>query len=214
MTGSDFLAYIKRKFLRTDKDTEAYEAMTDIVADIRLRTDSEDYKEEAYVTGIETLGDYRIALPTDFGHLIGEITVIDTADDQLVGTITKISKSKYDELYGSRLLTNYDSGTPKHFCIFAEQIYLGPVPDKISYRYQINYTTEDYSEATSATEIPFTDRYRDIVRSGVLMQLHEGLENFEEANYWRVLYQDGVEKIAKNYSDNIDDNQPVEYSGV
>ena len=214
MTGTNFLAYIKRKFIRTDKDTECYEAMTDIIADIRLRTDSEDYKEEAYISGISTLGDYRIALPSDFGHILGEISVIDSSSDQNYGTIMKISKEKYDTLYGDRLLTNYNDGVPKHFCIFAEQIYIGPVPDSTSYRYQINYTTENYTEMTSDAEIPFTDRYRNIIRAGVLMELHDGLENYEESNYWRVIYNDGVEKIIKNYNDNIDDNQPLEYAGI
>ena len=214
MTGANFLAYIKRKFIRTDKDTEAYEAMSDVIADIRLRMNSEEYKQEAYIVGIGTLGEYRIALPTDFGHLLGSITITDPSTDQVVCVAEKISKEKYDELYADRLLTNQNDGVPKHFCIYGEQIYLGPVPDSTAYKYQLNYTTEDYAVIESSTEVPFTDKYRNIMRCGVHAELHDGLENFEEAGYWRTLYEIGLEKIAKNDDDNIDDNQPCEYSGV
>ena len=57
MTGSDFLTYVKRKFPRSDKDTELYEAMTDIVSDIKYAVKTEDAKEEAYVASISTIGD-------------------------------------------------------------------------------------------------------------------------------------------------------------
>ena len=80
-TGAEMLAYVKRKFKRPDKDTEIYEAATDTIADMRLQILSEDYKEEAYISGISSLGDYRIALPSDFGHIIGDVTVTDTGDD-------------------------------------------------------------------------------------------------------------------------------------
>ena len=35
MLGSDFAAYLKRTFKRTDKDTEIYEAMTDVVMELK-----------------------------------------------------------------------------------------------------------------------------------------------------------------------------------
>lgn len=217
MTGAEFLAYVIRKFKRTDKSTEIYQATTDIIADMRLQFDSEDYKEEAYIVGIDTLGDYRIATPNDFGHIIGNVTCVDV-DSNSNRELNKISKAAYDEKYSDRLYSSVgdiSTGEPVDFCIYGKQIFVGPVPDSITYKYQINYTTEDYSEVDADTDpVPFSDRYRNILRQGVLMELHDGLENYEESGYWRALYTDGLGKIVGNDEDNIQDNDAVSFSGV
>ena len=217
-TGAEFYAYVLRKFKRTDKETETYEAMTDTISDMRIQFDSELYKEESYVSGISTLGEYRLGLPSDFGHILGKISIIETGDDQYYNPITKISKDRYDELYPSRLIStvgNMVSGIPQHFCIYANQIYLGPVPDKTTYRYQINYSTESSTEIASDTDpVPFTDKYRNIVRAGVLFELHDGMENYEEASYWKAIYMDGLRKIIENDNANISDSDVIAYHGV
>jgi hypothetical protein len=218
MTGAEIKAYIIRKFKRTDKDTELYEALTDVIADIRIQIRAEDFKEEAYVAGISTLGEYKLALPSDFGHIIGDITIVDTASNQQYGPIVKISKGEYDDKYGSRLLAAYsdmNSGVPQEYCIYAGQIFLGPVPDKTTYNYYINYTTEDYTEVDASTDpVPFSERYRNVLRAGVLAELQDGLQNYEEAGYWRALYVNGVSKIKSNDDDNIESvGQNMTYSG-
>jgi len=136
MTGSEFCTYVKRKFKRTDKDTEIYEAATDVIADMHVRFMPADYTEEAYVAGISTVGEYQIALPSDFGHIIGTVSITDTAGDDEYSNLKKISKQKYDEMFTDRLLTstgNMNLSTPTHFCIYAAQLYVGPVPDLTTY---------------------------------------------------------------------------------
>ena len=218
MTGAEFLAYVKRKFKRTDKDTEIYEAATDTIADMRLQIVSERYKEEAYLSGIDVLGEYRLAVPSDFGHMIGDVSITETGNDEYYKPLEKISKLKYDELYGDRLLTNVSNvstGVPKHFCVYGDQIFLGPVPDLTTYRYQINYTTEGYDEVAADTDpVPFTTKYRNILRAGVLSEVHDGLESYEESNYWRAIYTTGLRKIMDNDDSNISDSELVRYSGV
>ena len=218
MTGSDFLAYVKKNFQRPDKDSELYECMTDVVMDIRLRMLSEDSQEEAYVTGISTLGEYRLALPSDFGHLIGDIAFKDTSSDQVYPPLVKLSKTRYDSIYYDRLATstgNQNSGPPVHYCIYAEQIYLGPVPDSINYQYYLNYTIEDLldSDITSGSTVPFTDKYRKIVRDGVLFMIYDQLENFSEADKYEVRYERGVQKIVESENFNQQDSCNMEYCG-
>lgn len=217
MLGSDWLAYVKKKLIRTDKDAEVYEATTDIIADMRLQFKSEVYKEEAYIVGISTLGEYRIAVPTDFGHLIGEITCVDP-DANSNRELRKISKAAYDIKYGDRLYdaaADMNTGEPQEFCVYGEQFFIGPVPDKVTYKYQINYTTEDYTEVTaSTTNVPFTDNYRNILRDGVMFQIYDLLENYVEADRYRALYLDGLGKLINNDEANIMDNAPVSYNGV
>lgn len=217
MTGSQFRDYVVRIFKRTDKDTEIYEATTDIIADIRIQMKAELYKEEAYIAGISTLGEYKIGLPSDFGHLIGDITVVDESSGY-VGTLNKISKVAYDAKYGDRLfsdLADVDQDIPQDFCIYGGQIFLGCVPDKTTYKYYINYTTESFTEITSATAVvPFTDRYRRTLRAGVLNELYMGLEFFDEANYWQSEYDKGLAKLIANDADNISSKDGVVYHGI
>lgn len=217
MTGSDFATYVKRVFKRTDKDTEIYEATTDVIADIRIQLKTEDYKEEAYVAGISTLGEYKIGLPSDFGHIIGNITLVDDVNG-LSKSLNKISKQEYDRKYSDRLhtaLSDVNDGIPEDFCIYGKQIFIGPVPDLTSYKYFLNYTTEDFSEITSVTSsVPFTDRYRNTLRSGVLAELFAGLEQFDEANYWRELFNAGLLKLKMNEDENISDESGVAYNGI
>ena len=216
MTGQEFRDYVVRKFKRTDKDTELYEATTDVIADMRIQFNAEDYKEEAYITGISTLGDYKIALPSDFGRIIGNISIVDS-DNTEYPSLEKISKERYDELYTDRLFddeSDMNKDVPKHFCIYAKQIFLGPVPDAVTYKYQINYTTEAYTAiVVGTTSVPFTDKNRNVLRSGVLAELYDGMEEFEESQYWRGQYLQGLDKLANNDNMNISDNDSVMYSG-
>jgi hypothetical protein len=217
MTGTEFLAYVKRILKRTDKDTEVYEATTDVIADMRLSLKSEEYKEEAYVTGIDTLGEYRIAVPSDFSHLLGDVTLVDDTGTS-VKTLNKISKGSYDDKYSDRLyasVSDQTDGFPTDFCVYANQIYIGPVPDSVAYKYFINYSIENYTEIAAGTDpVPFSAKYRNILRSGVLGEVFTGLEAFEEANYWKSIYIDGILKIRQLDSDNIKDSQGVRYNGI
>jgi len=186
---------------------------------MRVKFKSDNYSEEAYIAGISTIGEYQVLLPADFGHIIGEISVIDTAADQWYAPLKKISKQRYDELYTDRELAstgNMNLDVPRHFAIFAGQIYLGPVPDLTTYQFGINYTVEDSADVTTSTDpIPFTVelRHRNVLRNGVLFELHDGLENFEEASYYKSLFLDGLDDIVRMEATIKDDQVGACYSG-
>jgi hypothetical protein len=221
MTGTEFLNYVLRKFIRTDKDTEVYEATTDTISLMRIKFNPESYKEEAYLAGISNVGDYALGVPVDFGQIIGTISMTETAADQQYSNLKKISKLEYDEKYTDRLLTtasNKNTGVPAEFCIYGNQFLIGPVPDLITYRYYINYTTESSSDVTSASDpVPFTQelRYRNVLRNGVMFELHDGLENFEEASYYKALFLDGLNDIQLQEARNTSSSGlAVRYNGI
>ena len=221
MTGAETYAYILRKFIRPDKETEVYEAITDVISDIHVKFKPADYTEETYVSGISTVGEYQIALPSDFGHIIGTISLTDTSGDTQYDNLKKISKQTYDAKYTDRLLTstgNMNLSVPRDFCIYAGQIYVGPVPDLTTYRYQMNYTTENTSEIASDTAVvPFTSELRDrnMLRNGVLFELHDGLENFEEAAYYKALFLDGIKGLIERERRNAaPTSENVAYNGI
>lgn len=220
MTGTETRDYVINKFKRTDKDSEIYEAITDTIALMRVKFDPEKYKEEAYLSGIATVGDYKLGIPTDFGQLIGEMSIIDTASDEFYPVLQQISKVKYDQKYPDRNLAtagNKNTGVPTEFCLYGEQFFIGPIPDKTTYQYYINYTTEDANDVTSSTDpVPFTEelRYRTVLRNGVLFELHDGLENFQEASYYKALFLDGVNDLMLQESRNLSDALSINYNGI
>jgi hypothetical protein len=48
----------------------------------------------------------------------------------------------------------------------------------------------------------------------VLAELFDGMENFDEANYWRTMYTAGLMKIKQNDDDNVQDDESVAYRGI
>ena len=218
MTGANFLAYLKRTFKRTDKDTELYEAITDTVFDMRLRFYAEDFKtRSSALIGCASVGQFTLTLPTDFGHLIGQVSMIDTNGNQDYPPLTKISIEKYDRLYPERALSASDrnTGVPRHFCLYGGEIFVGPFIDKTTYEFYINYTQEDATDIVAGTtSVPFTDKYREVVKAGSLMRIFNDLEFYQEATIHERLYEQGIAKIAANDDLNSDALATVRYSGV
>jgi len=218
MTGSAFYTYVLSILKRTDKSTEVYQATTDIVRDMRLRMLSNDFKTISTALTIGTIGNYSATLPSDFGHLIGDVMIKDTDSDTAYQSLQQISIEKYNELYPDRFNTsvgNRNTATPIHYCIFGGNLLVAPPVDKTSYEFRFAYTTEDEAEISSGTsDVPFTDRYRKTVRYGVLKEVYVGLELYEEANIWSNLYEADLAKIIENDKLNTKDDSAIVYSGI
>ncbi len=218
MTGAEFYAYLLRTLKRTDKSTEVYEAMTDTAFDMRLRFYSEDFKtRSSALTGCTTVGDYSLTLPTDFGHLIGQVSMKDDSSEQDYLPLLKISIEEYDRLYPDRQLdaASRDTGVPRHFCIYGGEIFVGPCVDKTTYDFVINYTQEDATDIVAGTVlVPFTDKYREVVKHGVLMRIYRDLEMYQEADIYEVKYEQGIAKIMANDEINSSATSVVRYSGI
>ena len=197
MTASEVKDYVVEVFKRTDKDTMLYQAITDTIIDMRSRYPFDEFNQEAYSTTLSTLGDYKLDLPTELGHFIGEVRIIngETPYDPLI----KITKEQYDRLYPNQNNTNF-RGIPKYFCIYGTQILLGPVPDSLDYQYEINYGEElfyEYSGSDTTAYVPFSNNFREVLRFGVLMRLYANLDNEQEGTKWLSLYEDGIRKMIK-----------------
>ena len=188
MTGSEFYDYVVRTFKRTDKSSEVYDAITDTILDMCERMDFEDTKVEAYTTsGITVLGDYKIDLPSDFGRLIGDVRWSDQDNSR---TLTPLSKQEFNEKFGDLDGDDPINGEPTHYCVFGNQILLGPVPDDTTYEYQIDYSTFPSDAVTSTTtEVIFTDKARECVKFGTLYRLFESIEGWDNAGRYKEKYE-------------------------
>lgn len=220
MTGENFYNYSQQVLKRPDKETEVYTATADTVMDMRSRMLSDEHSEVSTVaSGALSVGDYKLAVPSDFGHLVGDIMIRDDAADDAYYPLKKISKQEYDIIYNTVLnddVGNRNTGTPIHYCYYGQELYLGPAVDKTTYEFTINYTTEDTPTYTSeTTSIPFTDQFREVVRSGVLFRMFRELELYDSSAYWQGIYEQGIQTIVNNDDFNTDGSTiPIQYHGI
>jgi hypothetical protein len=179
MTGSDFYAYVLRKgFKRTDKSTELYEAITDAIQIMRRRYNFSEAETEATSTDtISVLGDFKLAIESLLGFLIG-IVVEDGTD---ASPLEKVSKQEFDRLYPDINVTS-NKGYPKHYCIFGDQVYIGPIPDSTSYVYRLAYSRRAGAIVSSTSGVPFTNFYRDVLADLVQALAYDGLEEYDKAD--------------------------------
>ena len=67
---------------------------------------------------------------------------------------------------------------------------------------------------SGTASVPFTDRYRKIVRYGVLKEVYLGMELYDEAGIWSTLYEADLLKIIDNDKINVKGNEPQKYNGI
>lgn len=213
MLGSDFYTYILQTFKRTDKSTEVYNAITDVVMDIKLAMKAEDFKTEIVSLTIPVSGNYTIDVPSDFGHMIGVLTLVNPAGGSW--PLIKRSKEIYDDIYPYQHETVAIKGAPKDFCLYGNKFYIGPKPDLTTYEYQLNYTTEAATAMVAGTaNVPFTTKYRQYVKDMVLARLYIDLDDDEKAAKYTQLGQAGLNKIITNEMYNTDAPAFTRYQGV
>jgi len=228
MTGEEVYAYIKRSFPHSEQRSKIYDAITDTILDIKLQLKVDNYKAETTITGISALGDYKLNLPDDFAHLIGD--VIFQKDSTTSYPLLKRSKEKFDELYPYPTADDVDKSQPVDYCIFAGQVYIGPVPDSVDYSYKISYTTEANVQVDSSTaNVPFSTYNRELLKFGALFRLYSGLETdislnaSDEQRYlrkdvetlkWGRLYKEALEKFALKESRNTEGITAIVYQDI
>ena len=188
MSGSDWRDYVLRcGFKRTDKDSELYEATTDAIQEMRRRFMFDEAEEDSASTDtIGTLGEFKIDIETDLGLFLG-VRVQDGTD---AFNLIKVSKAQFDELYPDINVTN-DRGYPKHFCVFAQQVWIGPIPDSVSYTYRKSFSLRAGTITSATAGVPFTNLYRDVLADNVLARLYKGLEEYDKSNYHKSAFEEG-----------------------
>lgn len=199
MTGSAFRDYILRLgFKRTDKDSEIYEATTDAIQEMRRRFMFDEAETEKRTTDtISVLGDFKLSLESDFGLLLG-ITLEDGTDGIPLKPVTK---SMFMELYPDINVTA-SYGYPEHYCIFGQEIWIGPIPDSTAYFYRKAYSLRAGTITSATAGVPFTDVYRDVLADNVLYRLYKGLGEIDTANIHRQYFEEGFLQATRRDSAN------------
>lgn len=194
MTGSDWHDYVLRGgFKRTDKDAELFEATTDAVQILRRRfAFSEAQVDKLSTDTITVPGDFKLALEADMGLLLGVVL----EDGPNATPLIKVSKARYDQMYPDVNVTA-DRGYPIHYCVYAEQIYVGPVPDRPSFNYRLSYSKSAGAVTVATVGVPFTALYRDVLRSLTLSILYGSLEEYDKAGYYNGVFETSLQPVIR-----------------
>lgn len=215
MNGEDWLDYVIRAFKRTDKDTEILDATKDCIDEMRRRLEFPE--DETYTTvtdTITTLGDYVMALETDFGKIIS--VVFQESDGSSGENLVQISRGQYDQKYAPFGTGASSRGRPKEFCVFGGNILIGPVPDQVNYTYKLSYYSDDRETILSTTEsVPFTNKYRETLRRGVLARLFaEIVKDDAQAAKFGSLFDNDMKTIEERDDRNRTGVMVTKYSGI
>lgn len=211
MTATDFYAYLLRRgFKRTDKSTEAYEAITDAVQILRRKFEFQEAEEETATTDtITTDGDFKISLESDYGFIQGVVC----EDGTDAWPIPIIPRSTFDAAYPDINVTS-DRGTPKCAKVYDDTLYIGPIPDKTTYAFRIHHSVRGATISAATTAVPFTDLYRDILSDLATGILFRGVENYQLADYFEAkaltALEDATHRERKNSGDHCFTVKPYE----
>jgi hypothetical protein len=194
MTGTEWRDYVLRGgFKRTDKDTELFEATTDVIQEWRRRFKFDEAQADIELTDqITVLGDYTMALESDFGLFQGIVI----EDGDTANPLIQISKHEFDEIYPDIHNTN-DRGYPEHFTVWGGNILIGPIPDQVSYVYRISYAKRAGTIDIGTDAVPFTNFYREVLRDFVLGRLWEVMDEYERGNYYLSKGERGFEQALR-----------------
>ena len=207
MTGAELLAYIKRTFKRTDKDTELYEAITDTITAIKNKKPTEDFR--AYSDISVSANDWRFAYESDFEY-VTKFVLLDGDDSR---TLKRISFSKIMDLEQYPDRSGVDTDKPSHVAVEGKYIYIfRPSDDSYTLRVWHTTATDDYAVAAGTDPVPFSARYREMLKAGALYRIYRDLTLDNEAAKWEVIFQGLYEDFQDLEYDNTNDEQRVVFN--
>lgn len=200
LTGSEMAEYIRRGgWIRDDMDTGLYDALTDTILEMDQFFDfSERQTETTSTDTITALGDYAINIESDLGNLISVRLIDGTFSRKLI----KTSKSLYDILYPNPS-NDQMRAFPERFCLFGDQLLIGPAPDRVSYSYTMAFSKRLTTAIDASTDpVPFSADYREVLKDGTLARLFENVGNDNRANRFAAKYAGGLQRIISGEREN------------
>jgi hypothetical protein len=153
------------------------------------------YKYQSYIAVVAKQEDYP--LPSTLMHLIHPVKYLEgSATGDEGWPLELISKQEYDERFINPNRTDPDdTGEASCYCIFGGCILIGPIPETgTNDLLEIDWTTQPTDQAADADTPALGDKWREVLKYGVLARLNAGLELFDEAAYWESQYLNPVTK--------------------
>jgi hypothetical protein len=218
MNLTNFQAYVKQDFKRTDKDTEITQAYNDSILQVALRMPNAVYKYQSYVPLVAAQEDYPF--PSTIMHLIHPVRYNEgaTANDEGWPLIL-ISKQEYDQLYPNpNRVGPTDLSTPMHYTIYSGSILIGPMVSSVEVtagaQIEIDWTTipTDLITGTSVPLLP--DYWREVLKAMVLHRLYRMVELYQESDWWRGMFEDPYGNPIGTYKRLLDIERSKESTSI
>lgn len=179
LTGLQMKQYvIDSGFKRDDMDDEIYDALTDTIMEMEQAFRFDERETETTTTDtISVVGDYKIDLEPDFGHLVTLVLI----DGDTTKPLDRMSKEAYEARYTTPP-SNENLGYPEGYAIFGGQLYIGPPPEQTSYEYRLSYSQRLTAVIDATTDpVPFSSQYRETLKDGASYRLYKNLKNWDTA---------------------------------
>lgn len=201
MNLANFRTYVGYDFKRTDKTTELTQAYNDAIIAVAVKMPHGVYKYTSYVPTVDGQPDYP--LPATIMYLIHPIKLLEgTGSSDSGWQLEHITKEEYDELEPNPFRTSPDSkADPAKYTIFSGVILPWPIPDDATHLLEIDWTKipTDQSGVTDTPALP--DYWREVLKQMTLSRVFQGLGLYQEAQYWRAMYEDGAGNPIGLYAD-------------
>lgn len=201
LSGPDLYAQFLRTFKRTDKETEFYDALTDTVQELLRRYQFDEVTTSATFTDtISSLGEWRLDGNANVGLLAGDVVLLDGGNSY---PLFKVTPSEFDRRYPNPDYVSSDRGTPQVWTYRGGQVWIGPIPDSVSYTYKIAQSARLNADITATTEsVPLSATYRELLKAGCLHRVFESMEAYDKSEYWRgkfeILYNEAETREIRN----------------
>ena len=193
ITRVNFLAYVKRTFKRTDKDTELYEFLDETIKDIATRHSFQVLQYQSYVPIVAEQEDYP--LPTDLMHLHHPIRILEgltTNDDGWA--LERLTKDSYDYYEPNPNRANPQTGETWGYCIYNNEILLTNIPGtaQSGHLIEINWSKQPtLPTADGDNAHPYGNPWDETVKWGVLGRAYESMEMYQESDRFNGYYEVG-----------------------
>lgn len=193
MTRLSFLGAVTDILKRTDKNSQIYDALNETIKDIGTRDSFHEYSFQSYTTCVAVQEDYP--LPTTLLQVKHPIRLIEGAATGDSGwNLTKLSKEEYDFREPNPNRISPSTGRPTAYCIFSNSILVTPIPDK-AYLLEINWGNVPSSLASNDDLPAYLNIWDETIKHGVLFRMFALLGLYQDADYWRALYETGISRM-------------------
>lgn len=189
MQLSDLIAYVKRDFKRTDKDTEVLKGINDTIYWLAAQLPLGNYKFQSWIN--TTVGAEDIQLPTNLMHLVHPIRLLKGATAADSGyPLEHLTKDEYDLLEPNPNRTGPSTGCPSAYTIWSRSILLTPIPDSAVYLIEINWSKRPTTLSADADLASLGAEWDEVIKQGTLERVYAGMGLLQESAYWASLYRE------------------------
>src|SRR3990167_2838052 len=191
-TLANIRTVVNQVFKRTDKTAETTEAINETLREIIAALDPHKLQDQRWVPTV--VGQEEYALPDTLLRLNHPVRLIDSASNNnssLSYQLEFLTKSQYDYWEPNPNATTVVTGKPWAYAMWKNAILLTNIPDKATYRIEINLGGVPTDLSAEVDTMIFADVWKETVKAGALARLYALMTLPERASFWREIFLNG-----------------------